>query len=96
MPNRSYASELESAANRITEISRADLQIMLRRAALRLRNTAQVPIDPEWENALQCIAAEMNIDRSDLIRMIIKEWLEANAFLPVHMLEEDAEVEGRA
>ena len=92
MPNRAYASELERAADRITEISRADLQIMLRRAALRLRNTAKVPIEPEWEDALHSIALEMKIDRNDLIRNIVKEWLEKNASLPVKLPEKADEI----
>ncbi|WP_342634125.1 hypothetical protein [Mesorhizobium tamadayense] len=38
MSRMTIFSELEAAADQIAEISRADLQIMLRRAALMLRN----------------------------------------------------------
>lgn len=82
MSSRSYADELADAADRIADISRADLQIMLRRAALRLRNTTQVPLDPEWEDILQSVAADMGLARNDLIRQIVKEWLVANTYLP--------------
>lgn len=40
MPRQSIAEELESAADRIADISRADLQVILRRAALMLRNVS--------------------------------------------------------
>jgi len=91
-----FAAQLEDAADRVANISRADLQVILRRAALRLRNTSQVPIDPEWEDILQSIAAETKVGRNDLVRFIVKEWLEANAYLPVHMLDEDTEPDGAA
>ena len=63
MTRRSIAEELENAADRIAEIARADLQIILRRAALMLRNVAGVPLDPMVADALDSIAAEMNIGR---------------------------------
>lgn len=91
-----FAAQLEDAADRVSNIARADLQVILRRAALRLRNTSQVPIDPEWEDILQSIAAETKVGRNDLVRFIVKEWLEANAYLPVHMLDEDTEPDGAA
>jgi hypothetical protein len=96
MTTRAFADDLDDAANGIADLTHADLQVILRRAALRLRNTEQFPIDPEWEDALQCVAAELDLGRNELIRMMVQEWLEANAFLPVHMLEEDAEVSGSA
>ncbi|MER9222714.1 hypothetical protein NKI48_28095 [Mesorhizobium sp. M0644] len=79
MTRNSIAEELESAADRIADISRADLQIMLRRAALMLRNVAGVPLEPATEGALKSTAAEMKIGRSDLIQVILREWLETNA-----------------
>jgi hypothetical protein len=54
MTRRSVAEELESAADRIADISRADLQIILR------------------------------------------EWLETNAYLPVREIDEDSETDGSA
>lgn len=94
MTNRSYAEELESAADRIGDMSLPDLQIMLRRTALRFRNSAPVPLDPEWEDALQSVAGELGMTRNDLIRHIVKDWLIANSYLPVSMLDEESETEG--
>jgi hypothetical protein len=96
MKRLSLAEELESAAVRIADISRADLQIMLRRAALMLRNVSGVPLDPATEDALNSIAAEMKIGRTDLIQIILREWLETNAYLPVRMIDEDSDTDGSA
>ncbi|WP_027155908.1 ribbon-helix-helix protein, CopG family [Mesorhizobium sp. WSM2561] len=96
MTRQSIAEELESAADRIADISRADLQIILRRAALMLRNVSGVPLEPATEDALNSIAAEMKIGRSDLIRIVLREWLETNAYMPVLSVDEDSETDGSA
>ncbi|WP_256750521.1 ribbon-helix-helix protein, CopG family [Mesorhizobium sp. Mes31] len=96
MSRLSISAELESAADRIADISRANLQIILRRAALMLRNVAGVPLEPATDDALNSIAAEMGIGRSDLIQIVLREWLEANAYLPVRMIDEESETEGSA
>lgn len=91
-----FADELESASNRIADISRADLQIMLRRAALRLRNTEGIVLDKEVDEAVSALAAELRMTRQDLLRIMIREWLEKGSYLPVRILEEDGEVDGNA
>lgn len=96
MTRLSIAEELESAAGRIANLPRPELQIMLRRAALMIRNVDGVPLDASVEDALSSIAAEMEIDRSDLIARILREWLETNAYLPVRQLDEDSETDGSA
>jgi hypothetical protein len=77
MTRVSFAEELESAADRIADISRADLQIILRRAALMLRNVAGVPLEPATGDTLDSIAAEMGIGRSDLMQIVLREWLKS-------------------
>jgi len=47
---------LDDAANRIADISRPDLQILLRRAALRLRNAVAVSMEDDVEDALRDLA----------------------------------------
>ncbi|RUX23439.1 hypothetical protein EOA13_33900 [Mesorhizobium sp. M7A.F.Ca.US.011.01.1.1] len=96
MPLSSFAKELENAADRIADMSRADLQIMLRRAALMLRNVAGLPLEPATQDALNSIAAEMKIGRSELIQVVLREWLETNAYLPVRMIDEESETDGSA
>ncbi|MES0000916.1 hypothetical protein NKJ90_19265 [Mesorhizobium sp. M0051] len=96
MTRQSIAVELESAADRIGDMSRADLQIILRRAALMLRNVTGVPLEPATEDALNSIAAEMKIGRADLIQIVLREWLETNAYLPLRMIDEESETDGSA
>ncbi|MBZ9982544.1 MULTISPECIES: hypothetical protein [unclassified Mesorhizobium] len=96
MTRASFAEELESAADRIADMSRADLQIILRRTALMLRNVAGVPLEPATDDALNSTAAEMKIGRSDLIQIILREWLETNAYLPVHEIDDDTHTDRSA
>ncbi|NEH44745.1 ribbon-helix-helix protein, CopG family [Rhizobium leguminosarum] len=90
------ATLLEDAADRIADISRADLQIMLRRAALRLRNAGTVSMEDDVEDALRDLAGELGKTRNDLIRFIVREWMEKNIYLPVHNVNEDSDVDGTA
>ncbi|EJT01560.1 hypothetical protein [Rhizobium sp. CCGE 510] len=96
MTTADTAALLEDAADRIADISRADLQIMLRRAALRLRNAAGVSMDDDVEEVLRDLASEFGMTRNDTIRFIVREWMEKNSYLPVHHLDEDGDVEGNA
>ncbi|PCK81483.1 CopG family transcriptional regulator [Rhizobium sophoriradicis] len=96
MKNPDTATVLEDAADRIADISPADLQIMLRRAALRLRNTAGVSMDDDVEEALRDLAGEFGMTRNDTIRFIVREWMEKNTYLPVHELDEGGDVDGNA
>ncbi|RUV24780.1 MAG: hypothetical protein E5V72_06750 [Mesorhizobium sp.] len=96
MTRRLIAEELEGAADRIADMPRADLQIILRRAALMLRNVSGVPLEPTTTDALDSIAAEMKIGRSELIQIVLREWLETNAYLPVRTIDEESETDGSA
>ncbi|MGR8961000.1 CopG family transcriptional regulator [Rhizobium leguminosarum] len=96
MTTADTATLLEDAADRIADISRPDLQIMLRRAALRLRNAAAVSMDDEVEEILRDLAGELGMTRNDTIRYIVREWMEKNTYLPVHELDEDGDVGGEA
>ncbi|RWK85288.1 MAG: hypothetical protein EOR52_27660 [Mesorhizobium sp.] len=97
MNRHDIAADLESAANHIAEVSRADLQVMLRRAALMLRNVTGLVLEPSVQEPLSSVAEEMRLTSADLIRAIVSDWLVANAYLPVpHALDEDSTVEGNA
>lgn len=97
MNRHDIAADLESAANHIAEVSRADLQVMLRRAALMLRNVTGLVLEPSVQEPLSSLAEEMGLTRADLIRTIVGDWLVANAYLPVpQALDEDSTVEGNA
>lgn len=90
------ASLLEDAANRIADISRADLQVLLRRAALLLRNSGSITFEDRTEEALRILCSDLGLPREDGIRYVMWEWMEQNAYLPVHELDEDGEVDGEA
>lgn len=95
-PPGDIAGQLDYAADRIGDASRADLQVILRRAALLIRNAAPIGLEAETEDALLSISGELGMTRNDMIRHIIKEWLETNAYLPVRELDEDGDVDGTA
>ncbi|WJI47205.1 hypothetical protein NL532_11535 [Mesorhizobium sp. C120A] len=59
-------------------------------------NVAGVPLEPATADALGSIAAEMGIGRSDLIQIVLREWLETNAYLPVRVVDEESETDGSA
>ena len=48
------------------------------------------------EEAVRSIADELGYSREQMLRVIVKEWLEQNAYLPVHELDEDGDTEGDA
>ncbi|TLX12290.1 CopG family transcriptional regulator [Rhizobium sp. MHM7A] len=87
---------LEDAADRIADFSLADLQVMLRRAALLLRNSGSIAFEDDIEEALRDLAGEFGKTRNDTVRFIVREWMEKNTYLPVHELDEDGEVDGNA
>jgi len=93
---RDMAGQLDYTADRIGDASRADLQVLLRRAALMIRNAAPIGLDIEAEEALLAVAQELRMTRNDMIRYIVKEWLETNAYLPVREIDEDGDVDGHA
>ncbi|NNH67163.1 CopG family transcriptional regulator [Rhizobium laguerreae] len=88
------ASLLQDAADRIADISRADLQIILRRAALRLRNSGSITLDDDMEEAVRNVSSDLVLTREDAIRYIVREWMEKNTYLPVYYLDEDGNVDG--
>lgn len=95
MSRHEFVQELERTADHIAEALRADLQVLLRRAALLLRNLGGLSLDPRTDDALTSLAAEMEVARQDLVEMIVGEWLVANAYLPVpHVLDDESSVEG--
>jgi hypothetical protein len=97
MTRATFAAELQSASDRIVDVSRADLQIMLRRAALMIRNIDGFAFDPRLEDSLSDIAAEMEMSKRDLVKTIIGDWLIAHAYLPVpYALDDDSATDGSA
>lgn len=97
MTRRAFAEQLEGVADRIGDASRADLQVLLRRAALLLRNVGGLSLEPRTDEILAGLAAEMGKGKLDLVETILDDWLVANAYLPVpHALDEESATEGSA
>jgi predicted transcriptional regulator len=96
MTRRTFANELEQAADQIADVSRADLQTMLRRAALRPRNIEGMVLDSDADQAVDFLAVEMNLPRSEVLQTIIRDWLITGGRLPVETLDEESETDGTA
>ena len=95
MSRHQLVRELESTADLIADASRADLEVLLRRAALLIRNVGGISLDPRTDDALTSLAAEMGTSKPDLLETIVGEWLVANAYLPVpHAVDEESTVDG--
>lgn len=97
MSRHQFVHELESAADHIGDASRADLQVLLRRAALLLRNAGGLSLDPRTDEVLNGLAVDMGKAKPELVETIVGEWLVANAYLPVpRQLDEESAVDGSA
>jgi hypothetical protein len=83
MSNRSFARELQAAANHISEIPGHELQAILRRAAIRLDNCGGLALADDVNEAVLRVAAELGQHRDDVIRIVIRQWLQQNGYLVV-------------
>ncbi|GGA83045.1 hypothetical protein GCM10011491_08100 [Brucella endophytica] len=95
MSNSRFVSQLRETADR-ADASPVELRTLLRRAALRLDNTSGVVFEPAVEDMLSHVTGELKLGRSEFIQQVVREWLERNAYLPVHTLDEDDETAGSA
>ncbi|TPN86654.1 hypothetical protein FJ987_04520 [Mesorhizobium sp. CU2] len=97
MSRYQFVRELESTADHIADASHADLLVMLRRAALLLRNVGGISLDARTDDALTSLAAEIGTAKPELVETIVGEWLVTNSYMPVpHALDEESDVEGSA
>ncbi|EJC80230.1 hypothetical protein Rleg4DRAFT_1850 [Rhizobium leguminosarum bv. trifolii WSM2297] len=69
---------VEDATDRIEEVSTRDLQIMLRRAALLVRNAASIALDDDTEGN---VSSELVLTGEDAIRYIVRVWMAKNTYL---------------
>jgi hypothetical protein len=68
------------------------MQIILRRAALFVRNAGSIVLDDKAEEALRDLCG----DARGRHQYIVREWMEKNTYLPAHDLDEDGELDGTA
>jgi hypothetical protein len=95
MTRRAFADELEKTANRIGDIGRTDLQILLRRAALRIRNSDGL-LNADVDHAVDLLAVELQIPRRDILQTIVRDWLIRSGRLRADTLDEESETDGAA
>jgi hypothetical protein len=96
MTGRAFADELEEAADQIADISRADLQILLRRAALLLRNTEGLVLEADVAEAFDLLSAELKRPRAEVLQTILIDWLISGGRLPADALDEQSGTDGTA
>ncbi|OAP45720.1 hypothetical protein ATC00_17925 [Sinorhizobium americanum] len=53
-------------------------------------------LDDDVETALALSCEELQMTREELIRLIIREWLQGYGYLPINDLDEGSETEGSA
>lgn len=91
MTRRTFATELENAADTVADLSHSELRALLRRAALRVRNTESLALDVEAEQAIDFLAGELRTARAEAIRTIVLDWLINAGRLPVDALDEGSQ-----
>jgi hypothetical protein len=96
MTHRAFAERLEEAASHVAELSGADLQVLLRNAALRLRNTSGLTLEPKVDKAIDLLARQLKLPRSEVLPTIVRDWLVIAGRLPAETLDEESETEGTA
>ena len=96
MTHRAFAEKLEEAAAHISELSRADLHVILMNAALRLRNTSSLALEAEVDQAIDLLAAQLKLSRSDVLQTIVRDWLVIAGRLRGDTLDEDSETDRTA
>jgi hypothetical protein len=85
-----------NAAESVGELSHADLRALLRRAALRIRNTESLAREAEAEQAIDFLAGEVRTARGEAIRTIVLHWLISAGRLAVDCFDEASETHGTA
>jgi predicted DNA-binding protein len=61
-----------------------------------LRNSSSIAFDDDVEEVLRDLSGEFGKTRNDIVRFIVREWMEKDTYLPVHALDEDGDVDGSA
>ena len=74
--HRTFSDELEEAADRIADQNRDDLRILLRRAALKLRDApGGFALEPAADAVIDELVFELRLPRSEVLRTIVRDWL---------------------
>lgn len=96
------ADKLLQAADEIDDLSREDLQVLLRRAAAKVGNepfdTATIGLDPEISAVFDAIveANDGAFTREQAVSSVLRDWAIRQGHLRPDDLDEDSETHGNA
>jgi hypothetical protein len=90
---QSFAETLLAAADAVDDLSRSDIQILLRRAALRIENRTQqagtTVLDADTTQAIDAWAAASGMSRDEAVNTAIRDWA-----IAIGLVEPDLTGEG--
>lgn len=89
MTRLSLASALNIASERTGDIVDNEIAALLRCAAIRIRNSNTVMIDADVDFALAEVALEMKVEKDELIRHILRNWVQENYLSEVIEIEDN-------
>ena len=96
MTPAAFADELDKAADGIAHISQADLQNLLRRAALHIRTADDIALGSDVDKAITSLSADLNLSRKKALQVIVWDWLIGCGRAPADRLDEESETGGYA
>ncbi|RNF35865.1 hypothetical protein [Paracoccus methylarcula] len=91
MTRHSLASALNIASERTGDVVDHEIAALLRRAAIRIRNSNTVMIDADVDFALAEVAFEKKIEKDELIRHILRNWVQENYLSEITEIEDSNE-----
>lgn len=76
-----FANTLEAASEQVDRVVDDDLAVLLRHAAVRIRNGNAITLEPDVDFALAEMSLEFGMSKEELIRKVLSDWVRAN-YLP--------------
>lgn len=100
MTSDRFAQQLLDASDSLDDLSRSDIQILLRRAALRVSNKTQPAgttiLLPEVAAVIDEFAKATGLPRDEAVNMALTDWAIGMGIMSKEDLDEDSETEGEA
>ncbi|RFB79434.1 hypothetical protein [Methylovirgula sp. 4M-Z18] len=78
MTRISFIDALETASQQVGSTLDQEVAALLRTAATRIRNASTIVLDADVDFPLAEMAMEFGLSKEQLIRNILKDWVEAN------------------
>ncbi|MBN8241905.1 hypothetical protein JF546_02635 [Nitratireductor aquimarinus] len=90
-----FAAKLLDAADNIENLTHAELQVLLRRAALRIGNRTQLPgttiLEREISRVIDEFAATHAIPRDDAANLALRDWAISMGFIEIDDLNNEGD-----